>query len=191
MKKRYFLKKGIDGSVLEDFNFRRDKQKENIWIYNLTEDEDFDVFVDLSEKKPEARKRFSFVNQDVGELLGDVIFLFDMFFEDRNGNIPKKKEITKKEEDVEKYLTDQLDSLGIEHIKGNPLGLKGFPDRIIFADHIYWIELKAGKELKSYYDQTVAQKNWETRITNSKGDYRKVEGFKGADKLIEEIKSRI
>lgn len=72
---------------------------------------------------------------------------------------------------LEDYLKSELDKRNIFNFKGNPEGLKGFPDRVVLADKIYFIELKLGKENKSYYEQTPTQKKWEEQISQSTNMY--------------------
>lgn len=93
-----------------------------------------------------------------------------------------------KETPLEKYFTDALEDIGIKTIKGNSKGIKGFPDRIVFAHQIFYIELKVGKEGGSYYKQTPMQKYWEKIITKSNGLYRLLEGQKQVDDFIFMIK---
>jgi hypothetical protein len=96
-----------------------------------------------------------------------------------------------KEIDLEKHLIKLLDKEGIFHIKGNPHNLKGFPDRLVFADVIYFIELKLGKENGSYYTQTPMQKWWEKRIKDSGGIYIMLTGKQQIDSFVKQIKKAI
>jgi hypothetical protein len=92
------------------------------------------------------------------------------------------------EKKVEKLLTDMLDRNEIFHIKGNPIGLKGFPDRLIFAHELYFVEVKVGKELGSYYKQTKMQKFWQKKIEESNANYRLLTGFKEVRAFMEFLK---
>lgn len=75
------------------------------------------------------------------------------------------------EKDLEKYLVQQCKAYNLVCIKGNPRGVKGYPDRIVFGDKIYYIELKLGKENGSYYGLTEMQKKWKTVISQTKAEY--------------------
>ena len=87
------------------------------------------------------------------------------------------------ERQLEQYFGKLLDKKKIFHFKGNPGGLKGYPDRLVFADKIYFCEIKLGKEEGSYYKQSPMQKWWEKKIQESGGTYvllvgkNEVEGF--------------
>lgn len=80
---------------------------------------------------------------------------------------PKKSE----KDLLEDYLVERLDKHNIFHIKGNPKGAKGFPDRMVFAKMIYFVELKLGKENNSYYKQTPMQKKWQDQIEQTGNFY--------------------
>ena len=54
------------------------------------------------------------------------------------------------ERQLEQYMGKLLDKKKIFHFKGNPGGLKGYPDRLVFSDRIYFCEIKLGKEEGSY-----------------------------------------
>ena len=43
---------------------------------------------------------------------------------------------------IEKRLVDILKRRGIFNVKGNSYNMKGFPDRLVFADEIYFVEVK-------------------------------------------------
>ncbi len=75
------------------------------------------------------------------------------------------------ERQLEQYFGKLLDKKKIFHFKGNPGGLKGYPDRLVFADKIYFCEIKLGKEEGSYYKQSPMQKWWEKKIQDSGGTY--------------------
>lgn len=75
------------------------------------------------------------------------------------------------EETLENFFKKLLDEKGIFHIKGISRGVKGFPDRKVFAEEIYYVELKVGKENGSYYTQTKMQKWWQDKIEKSNGRY--------------------
>ena len=77
------------------------------------------------------------------------------------------------------------------NIKGNPEGLKGFPDRIVFADEIYWVEIKVGKEHGSYYKQTPTQKKWQLWIETSGGIYVLLEGRIMVERWANEVVRRV
>lgn len=91
------------------------------------------------------------------------------------------------EKKLEKDFVKELDKKGITSVKGNPLGLKGFPDRMVFADKIYFVELKVGKEHGSYYKLTPIQRYWKKLITKSNGNYVKVVGEKGVKEFIRKL----
>lgn len=91
------------------------------------------------------------------------------------------------ENKIEKKFKDYLDIHKVVNIKGNPHGLKGFPDRIVFADKIYFIEFKVGKENGSYYSQSRMQKYWEKTIVKSQGYYVLLEGMEEALKFAKEL----
>lgn len=75
------------------------------------------------------------------------------------------------EKTLENLFKRLLDEKHIFHIKGISRGVKGFPDRKVFADNIYYVELKVGKEGGSYYKQTKMQKWWQDKIEKSNGHY--------------------
>ncbi len=95
------------------------------------------------------------------------------------------------ESKVEDLLTKLLDAKGIFYYKGKPIGLKGYPDRVIFSDKIYYVEVKVGKELGSYYKQTPTQKYWQKKIEGSKGEYRLLTGFEEVKAFVETLPSEI
>lgn len=110
-----------------------------------------------------------------------------------NRFIPKKRlqsKITPKESKIEEYFVKALNESGIKHIKGNAIGVKGFPDRIVFADKIYFVEIKVGEVLGSYYKQTRKQKEWQDIIENSKGTYVLLKGHE-VDNFIKELKKGV
>lgn len=92
------------------------------------------------------------------------------------------------EKQLEKYFCDKLNAIGIVNIKMNPLGKKGIPDRLVFGDNIYYVELKLGKEHESYYKETRGQTNWGKQITQSNGFYVLLEGKSEVDKFVEKMK---
>ena len=75
------------------------------------------------------------------------------------------------EEDLETLFTDLLEEKDIFNVKGISRGLKGFPDRMVFSDNVYFVELKVGKEGGSYYKQTKMQFRWQCTINGSNGYY--------------------
>lgn len=75
------------------------------------------------------------------------------------------------EKDLEKYLVQQCKAYNLVCIKGNPHGVKGYPDRVVFGDNVYFIELKLGKENGSYYGLTEMQKKWKTVINQTQAEY--------------------
>ena len=97
----------------------------------------------------------------------------------------KKKKSEK--ELLEDYLKEELDKRNIYNFKGNPDKLKGFPDRVVIADKIYFFELKLGKENKSYYEQTKTQKKWEKQINESNNIYAILNTREQIDKWVDMI----
>lgn len=95
------------------------------------------------------------------------------------------------ERDLENYLRDELNKLGVVNIKGQPINAKGLPDRIVFGDQIYFVEIKVGKDGGSYYQQTKIQKYWEQVIKRSNGNYRLLVGKEAIINFIEEIKKAL
>lgn len=91
----------------------------------------------------------------------------------------------KTEAQIEKEFVDKLQNFNIMAIKGNPRGLKGFPDRIIFGKYIYFVEFKAKKD--QAYKQTKMQKKWQEWITTANGRYALVEGENEAQELAFKI----
>lgn len=71
------------------------------------------------------------------------------------------------EKDLERYLVTLCKKYNLVCIKGNPRGVKGYPDRIVFGDNIYFIELKLGKENGSYYGLTEMQNKWQAVISQT------------------------
>lgn len=92
------------------------------------------------------------------------------------------------EKDLENHFKKLLDKEDIKHFKGNPYNLKGFPDRMVFADDIYFVEIKVGKDSGSYYKQTPTQKYWEKLITKSNGKYILLTGKNEIESFVEKIK---
>ena len=88
---------------------------------------------------------------------------------------------------VEKRLVDILKRRRIFNVKGNSYNMKGFPDRLVFADEIYFVEIKLGKEEGSYYGQQPMQKWWEETITKSKGNYVLLKGLKEVEEWAENL----
>ncbi len=88
---------------------------------------------------------------------------------------------------IEKRLVDILKRRGIFNVKGNSYNMKGFPDRLVFADEIYFVEVKLGKEEGSYYGQQPMQKWWEDKITKSKGNYVLLKGMKEVEEWAENL----
>lgn len=75
------------------------------------------------------------------------------------------------EKDLERYLVGLCKKYNLVCIKGNPQGVKGYPDRVVFGDNVYFIELKLGKENGSRYALTEMQKKWKTVIGQTKAEY--------------------
>lgn len=103
--------------------------------------------------------------------------------------IPKKRLEGKKkplESKLEKDFVKLLNMANIINIKGNSIGIKGFPDRIVFADVIYYVELKAG----SYYTQTPKQKEWQDIIEKSNGKYVLLVGEESIKNFVKELKEK-
>jgi hypothetical protein len=92
------------------------------------------------------------------------------------------------EKSLEQYFCKLLDKEKIFHFKGNPGGLKGYPDRLVFHDKIYFCEIKLGKEEGSYYKQTPMQKWWQEKIEASSGTYVLLVGKKEIEDFLEKIK---
>lgn len=88
---------------------------------------------------------------------------------------------------LEDYLAEQLDLKNIYNFKGNPKNLKGFPDRVVMGKVIYYIELKLGKENKSYYKQSLMQKKWEQQINQSTSKYFLVSSRNEIDNIVKYI----
>lgn len=95
------------------------------------------------------------------------------------------------ERDVEMLLKNLLDKEGIFHFKGNPMNLKGYPDRMVFADEIYFVEVKVGKQGGSYYKQTPTQKYWEGMIKKSKGNYVLLTGKEEVKDFVSKLKKAL
>jgi CRISPR/Cas system CMR subunit Cmr4 (Cas7 group RAMP superfamily) len=107
--------------------------------------------------------------------------------------IPKKRLQVKKtttEAKLEQSFVKLLNMANITNIKGNAIGVKGFPDRIVFADTIYYVELKVGKELGSYYTQTPKQKEWQEIIEKSNGKYILLVGEESIKNFVKELKEK-
>lgn len=92
------------------------------------------------------------------------------------------------ERELELYFGKLLDKQKIFHFKGNPGGLKGYPDRLVFHDKIYFCEIKLGKENGSYYTQTPMQKWWQDKIESSGGTYMLLTGKKQIEDFVEKLK---
>ena len=88
------------------------------------------------------------------------------------------------EQALENRFTSELKKLGVKTVKGNSKFNKGFPDRMVFADKVYFVELKND----TYYGQTPSQKVWQKVIENSGGTYLLLNGDKEVDDFIKEIK---
>jgi hypothetical protein len=89
------------------------------------------------------------------------------------------------EKELERYLGKLLDKKNIFHFKGNPGGLKGYPDRLVFSDKIYFCEIKKG----SYYKQTPMQKWWQDKIEKAGGEYRLLTGKTQIELFVVTLKS--
>lgn len=88
---------------------------------------------------------------------------------------------------LEDYLKEELDKKNIFNYHGNPDKLKGFPDRVVMGEKIYYIELKLGKENNSYYEQTSMQKKWEQQIKQTQNVYLLIKSRDDIDKIVSEI----
>lgn len=88
---------------------------------------------------------------------------------------------------LEKHLILLLERKGIFNFKGNPTNLKGFPDRLVFADKIYFVELKVGKLDGSRYGQTAMQKWWQKKITQANGNYVLLKGMREIEEWVETL----
>lgn len=96
------------------------------------------------------------------------------------------------EDDLEDYFCKQLDKLEIFHKKGKAKGQKGYPDREVFIEgiDIEYVELKLGKEHKSYYKQSPMQKWWQRKIEGCNRVYILLEGKTQVDDYIDGLKTR-
>lgn len=92
------------------------------------------------------------------------------------------------EKELEMYFGKLLDKEKIFHFKGNPGGLKGYPDRLVFADKIYFCEIKLGKSEGSYYKQTPMQKWWQDKIEKSNGTYILLIGKEQIESFVDKLK---
>ena len=92
------------------------------------------------------------------------------------------------ERELEQYFGKLLDKKKIFHFKGNPGGLKGYPDRLVFDDKIYFCEIKLGKDEGSYYKQTPMQKWWQKKIEHSGGIYVLLVGKKEIESFVDKLK---
>ena len=92
------------------------------------------------------------------------------------------------EKELEQYFGKLLDKLKIFHFKGNPGGLKGYPDRLVFADKIYFCEIKLGKEEGSYYKQSPMQQWWQNKIEQSNGTYVLLVGKNQIESFVDKLK---
>lgn len=88
---------------------------------------------------------------------------------------------------LEKRLIDLLERKNIFNFKGNPVNLKGYPDRLVFADKIYFVELKVGKLDGSRYGQTAMQRWWQKKIENAKGTYVLLKGLREIEEWVESL----
>lgn len=88
---------------------------------------------------------------------------------------------------LEDYLKEKLDKKNIFNFHGNPKNLKGFPDRVVFGEIVYYIELKLGKENKSYYEQTPMQNKWEKQIKQTPNKYLLLSNREDIDRWVEII----
>lgn len=101
--------------------------------------------------------------------------------------MPRRRKKKSEKQLLEDYLKESLDNKNIFNFHGNPKGLKGFPDRVIFASKIYFVELKLGKENDSYYKQTQMQEKWELQINQTKNRYFLINTRNEIDELVESI----
>lgn len=88
---------------------------------------------------------------------------------------------------LEDYLKEELDKKNIPNFHGNPKNLKGFPDRTVFGEIVYYIELKLGKENDSYYEQTPMQNKWEKQIKQTPNKYLLLSNREDIDRWVEII----
>lgn len=95
------------------------------------------------------------------------------------------------EESIETLFVDLLNENNILHIKGNSRGLKGWPDRIVFGDKIYFVELKVGRSGGSYYKQSKMQNYWQRQIEGSNGMYALLTGENEVRSFVDKIKKRV
>ena len=88
---------------------------------------------------------------------------------------------------MEDYLKNELDKKNILTFMGIQRTLKGFPDRVVFGEIVYYIELKLGKENKSYYEQTPMQNKWEKQIKQTPNKYLLLSNRDDIDRWVEII----
>jgi hypothetical protein len=88
---------------------------------------------------------------------------------------------------IEKQLIYLLKQKDIFSVKGNSYNMKGFPDRLVFADKIYFVELKVGKEGGSTYGQIPMQKWWQKKIEACNGHYILLKGLKEVKEWVENL----
>jgi hypothetical protein len=88
---------------------------------------------------------------------------------------------------IEKRLINLLKQKDIFNVKGNSYNMKGFPDRLVFADKIYFVELKLSKEEGSYYVQQPMQRWWQDKITEANGNYILLKGLREVEAWVETL----
>lgn len=91
-----------------------------------------------------------------------------------------------RERDVESYLVQRLDGIGIPCVKFNPDGKIGMPDRLVLlpGGKVIWVELKTSgghlEEIQKLQHKRLKEIGHEVRVVWAKAD---------ADALVEEIKN--
>ena len=88
-------------------------------------------------------------------------------------------------------LVEELQKMNVFTIKGNPQGLKGYPDREIYAHELFKAELKLGKEHGSYYKRTKMQVKWDKQITQSGGKYVLLVGLTEVNAFLQMIRENL
>ncbi len=95
--------------------------------------------------------------------------------------------MAKSETALEKRFNTELAKIGVRTVKGNAMFNKGFPDRMVFADKVYYVELKND----TYYGQTKLQKEWQRIIEQSRGTYYLLNGDAEVEAFIKMIKEKV
>lgn len=89
---------------------------------------------------------------------------------------------------LENYLKEKLDELNIKNAHLTIPGERGVPDRIIWGHTTIYVELKLGKENKSYYKLTPLQKLWKKQLSQMcDTSYYELHTRQEIDLLVEHI----